>query len=129
MAIDVVWDDDSQSILRWDFSADWSWDEYQLAFDRSLEMVSSVSHRVDVIPNVIETQKLPAGALAQFKRVYDNSPDNTHLILITGGNSFVNAVIKTFARVYRIPTWRTARTLADAREMIRQDRQQMPGGE
>ena len=123
MGIAVSWDDDAQSIIRWEFEADWNWNEFHLAFDRSLEMAKSVPYRIDVIPNVTHTDKLPAGALGQFKRIYDNSPENTRLIVITGGNRFVNTVIKTFAAIYRIPTWRTVKTLEDARALIRHDRE------
>ena len=34
-----------------------------------------------------------------------------------------NTVIKTFAAIYRIPTWRTVKTLEDARALIRHDRE------
>ena len=123
MGIQVVWDDEGRSIIRWEFQATWDWDDFQRACDRSLEMARSVDYRIDVISYTSDTEKLPPGTLTHFKRVYDEHPENTHLIVITGGNVFVNSAIKMASRVYRIPSWRTAKTLEEARDTITQDRQ------
>ena len=122
MGINVLWDDERQSIIRWDFEANWDWSEFRKAFEISLEMANSVEHRIDVIPDTSNTEYMPPGALAQFKHISDNVPDNTHLIIITGGNTLTNIMIQTFAKIWRISTWRTAKTLAEAHEIISQNR-------
>ena len=122
MGIGVVWDDEQQSIIRWDFEANWDWSEFREAFEISLEMASGVEYRIDIIPYTANTEYMPPGALSQFKRISDNVPDNTHLIVITGGDILANVMIQTFAKIWRASTWRTARTLEEARDIITQDR-------
>ena len=123
MGIQVVWDDEAKSILRWDFETDWGWDDFRRAFEKSVDMGGDVGYRVDVIPYAGAIQQLPMGALREFQRIERNLPDNTGLIVITGGNTFTNAIINVFAKVNRINTWMTAKTLEDARAIIARDRE------
>jgi len=122
MAINVVWDDDLQTILRWDFEQDWTWEDFHAAFDQSVKIAGSKKERVDVIPYLAQSKLVPPNTLMQFNRVSRLSPPNTNLIVITGGTTLVNAMISMFRSVYRVNTWRTAATLEDARAIITQDR-------
>ncbi|MBL8166183.1 MAG: hypothetical protein JNJ61_29640 [Anaerolineae bacterium] len=58
----------------------------------------------------------------QFNRVARQQPENTILIVITGGSKLDNAMINLFRRAYRVNNWRLAGTIEEARASIYQDR-------
>lgn len=122
MGIQVVWDDPEKTILRWDFDPEWTWDDFWAAFDESVRLGDGYTHRVDVMPNVTNTKQLPIGALGAFKRVDSRKPDYTRLVVVAGPDTVTSLLIKTFAQVNRIDSWRTAKTLDEARAIIHKDR-------
>ena len=123
MAIHVLWDDAEQSIIRWDFDSEWDWNDFWNAFAESIRMGEGYTRRVDVIPNVTNTKRLPIGALGAFKSVDSKLPDFTKLVVIAGPDSITRTIIKTFAQINRIDSWRTAITVDEARAIIMKDRQ------
>ncbi|MBZ0279859.1 MAG: hypothetical protein K8L97_03905 [Anaerolineae bacterium] len=122
MGIEVSWDDAEESIIRWDFGETWNWDDFQNAFEQSLQLALKADHRIDVIPNLSYSKVVPPSALTQFNRIQRQMPDNTTLIVITGGSVFDNAIISAFRAAYRVESWRTARTIDEARIIIHQSR-------
>ncbi len=122
MGIHVVWDDAEQSIIRWDFDPEWDWNEFWSAFNTSIQMAEGYTRRVDVIPNVTNTKRLPIGALGAFKTVDTKMPDFTKLVVVAGSDSVTRLMIKTFAQINRIDSWRTATTVEEARAIIAADR-------
>lgn len=126
MTIHVVWDDAEQSIMRWDFDPEWDWSDFWSAFTESVHMTEDYTRRVDVIPNVTNTKRLPIGALGAFKTIDTKMPDFTKLVVIAGPDSITRTIIKTFAQINRIDSWRTATTVEEARALIIRDRQQNP---
>lgn len=123
MGITVHWDDDAQTIIRWDFENHWTWDEFREAFDESRRMIENITHRVDVIPNVTQTPHLPIGALAEFKRLDRQLPDTVKLIVVAGSFALARPIIALFKKVYRARSWHTAESVEAARAYILTDRQ------
>ena len=126
MGIQVVWDDAEQTIIRWDFDPEWDWNDYWEAFSESIRIGEGYTKRVDVIPNITRTKRLPIGALGAFKSVDTRLPDFVKLVVVAGSNSMTRMMIKTFAQINRIDSWRTAITLEEARAIIAEDRQTQP---
>ena len=126
MGIQVVWDDSEQTIIRWDFDSDWDWSDFWNAFSESIRIGEGYTKRVDVIPNVTHTKRLPIGALGAFKSVDTRLPDFVKLVVVAGSDSMTRMMIKTFAQINRIDSWRTATTLEEARAIIAEDRQRNP---
>ena len=123
MAIRVLWDDAEESIIRWDFDLEWDWNDFWNAFAESIRMGEGYARRVDVIPNVTKTKGLPIGALGAFKSADAKMPDFTKLVVVAGSDSVTRMIIRTFAQMNRIDTWRTAATVDEARAIIMKDRQ------
>ncbi len=126
MGIQVVWDDAEQTIIRWDFEPEWDWSDFWEAFSESIRIGEGYTKRVDVIPNVTHTKRLPIGALGAFKSVDTRLPDFVKLVVVAGSDSMTRMMIKTFAQINRIDSWRTATTLEEARAIIAADRQNNP---
>jgi hypothetical protein len=123
MGIQVVWDDVGQTIIRWDFDKEWDWNDFWAAFDSSIRMAGSSTYRMDVIPNVTNSKRLPIGALGAFKSIDTKLPEFTKLVVVAGPDSITSVMIKTFAQINRIDSWRTAKTVDEARVIILKDRQ------
>lgn len=123
MGIQVVWDDAEQTIIRWDFDAEWDWNDFWDAFAKSIRLGEGYTKRVDVMPNVTQTKRLPIGALGAFKSADAKLPDFVKLVVVAGSDSMTRLMIKTFAQINRIDSWRTASTLDEARAIIQSDRQ------
>ncbi len=124
MGIQVVWDDVEQSVIRWDFGKEWDWNDFWEAFAESMRMGEGYTRRVDIIPNITNTNVLPIGALGAFKTVDTKLPDFVRLVVIAGTDSMTRLMIKTFSQLNGIQTWRTAATLGEARAIILKDRAQ-----
>ena len=123
MAIHVMWDDAEQSIIRWDFDPEWDWNDFWEAFAESIRMGEGFTRRVDVIPNVTNTKRLLIGALGAFKSADSKLPDFVKFIVVARSDSITRTIIKTFAQINRIDSWRTATTVDEARALIMDDRQ------
>ncbi|MDX2075642.1 MAG: hypothetical protein SFZ02_04380 [bacterium] len=123
MSIDVSWDDEAKTIIRWDFSEKWTWDEFHEAFRVSIEMNIGINYRVDVIPNATQSPHMPLGALSEFRRLDEQLPKNVKLIVVAGSSPFTRSMIELFGKIYRAQSWRTAKSLAEARDHIARDRQ------
>lgn len=122
MGINVVWHDAEETIIRWDFEREWDWVDFHNAFKRALELSESVDRRVDVIPYVGDTDKVPPGLLTHFKSIENRMPDNVGMIIVTGAPTLTKVIIQTFNRLYRIKRWTTASTMDDALNMITESR-------
>lgn len=123
MGIQVVWDDVEQTIIRWDFDTEWDWNDFWDAFAESIRLGEGYTKRVDVMPNVTQTKRLPIGALGAFKSADAKLPDFVKLVVVAGSDTMTRLMIKTFAQINRIDSWRTASTLDEARAIIQSDRQ------
>lgn len=67
MAMDVMWSDSEQTLLKVRIYGDVSWDQYHDVCDRAAKMMESVSHRVDII--FTAEVDVPSGnPLPHFKR-------------------------------------------------------------
>lgn len=119
----VDWDDVEKTIIRWTLQDGWTWEMYWKAFAQSNHLNEGNKQRVDVIVDATTTHHLPIGALGAFRSLDSRLTDNVRLIVIAGGSSLANAVIQMMARVYRIDSWRVAKSLELAYQLIAADRQ------
>lgn len=123
MSIVVYWEDEAQTIIRWDFDEKWSWDDFHEAFRISLVMGENIQHRVDVLANAVKSPNMPMGALAEFKRLDRQLPAFVKLIVVAGSSPFTRSMIELFGKIYRAQSWRTATSVDMARDYILTDRQ------
>ena len=59
MPVRVYWEDDSHTLVRYEFEGNWTWDELYPAYYQAIEMEKSVTHRVDVIMDMRQAGKDP----------------------------------------------------------------------
>jgi hypothetical protein len=101
MKVQVAWDNDEQTIIRYTFEANWDWKDLYTAMDEASHIIQGVSHRVDVLMDLSQANLIPKNAISQIKRGYDNpkSP-NIGLTVIVTPNSFMNAMVSMAKKIW-----------------------------
>lgn len=120
--IQVVWDNEAQTIIRCDFEEGWSFNDLLALLDQIYQMMESVDTEAYVIFNLLEANSLPSVKLLNFKaatiKVHPRVKmfiDVTHSILIT-------TLTDLFKRAYRDTVKiHVVRTLQEARIFIDED--------
>jgi hypothetical protein len=124
MSITAIWDNPEQTILRYTFRENWTWDELFEAIEKGRAMQDGVQHRVDIILDMSRGIKMPGGAIAQFKRVAGVMHPNTGIRVMVTQDRAVLALFDVFARLYRTAAerYRITRTLESAYAIIAEQR-------
>ena len=128
MPIEIVWDNDQNTTLRYDVSGKWTWDELWAARDKVFALMdSAAASRVDAIIHFKDGMNLPSDAMAQLKQLRENPHAKAGLTVMIGANMFMRTLFGTFTKVYNSTTGHSvdflyAKTLPEARELIAQDR-------
>src|SRR5262245_22756963 len=100
MSVSANWDNEQQTIIRYSFDGNWTWNEFYAAVNQSHALQDSVSHRVDVILDLGESYVVPEGALMQMRRLAGINHPNTGVRIIVSRNSTLSVLFDTFTRVY-----------------------------
>lgn len=125
MKINVVWDNEEKTIVRYDYGKGWTWDDFWVASGTSNQMLASVDHKVDFITSFVDSTPPSIGAFAQFKRAQDTFPDNGGVVVIVGGGAMVSGLVTTFSKVYKkfSDNLLVAKTVDEARVMLAERQQ------
>lgn len=101
MSISVTWDNQAKTIIRYDFAGKWNWYGYEMAVGEAFGMMESVSHPVDFIFNMQNSQPLPEGATFYLKRTLELSPSGQSVIVIAHADKSAQATVSLFRRIYK----------------------------
>lgn len=120
MNIQVGWDNDEKTVIRYDYGKGWTWDDFRNAVDTSNKMFAEVEHTVDLIANFEKGTAPPMGALGRFKYAQDTMPKNGGTIVVVGGGFFISTLVSAFSRIYKgmSDNLMVADSLDDARKRI-----------
>ena len=129
MPIDVNWDDDAQTVIRYEFWSPWTWNEYRQAIDRAWELAGSVSHPTDTITDMSASRLLPEGLFRNVKQSVVEIPESTQTVVLVGGGLFVETMLNVIKSVYRNAASKffVVETVEEARVLIQQ-RREAPNG-
>jgi hypothetical protein len=120
MPVQVSWDDDAQTIIRWDYAGKWAWTEVSSAFEQVNQMMRSVQHPVSIIHDLTQSAGLPGGALANAHRFTAALPENWDISIVVGSGDFTEAMLNIFRKIYAKlgERYKTAATVDEARAII-----------
>ncbi|MCL4246717.1 MAG: hypothetical protein KJ065_01055 [Anaerolineae bacterium] len=120
MPILVGWDDKESSIILWNYTQEWTWQESVEAAEQTQILRQSVNKRsIVVILNMEFVQTIPRDSIRNMRRLLHNLQGGDCVILC-GSNSAVN-VITSFLRtlfqneadrILMVASLEEARTLA-----------------
>ena len=131
MPIDVAWDDETCTIIRYTFTTPWTWNDYRQAIDKGWELAKSVDHPTDTITDMSQSRLWPDGIFNNIRKSVVEIPDTTQSVVLVGGGMFVEMAISVLRRVYRSPGARflTAKSVDEARQLIQQRRDEQAKSE
>lgn len=123
MSINVYWDNDELSVLRYDFYGNWNWEDLSFANVLAFRMMARVEHEVNVIFNMEHSETLPVGALNGIRQMFDNAPYNMGTVVLTHGGTVAEYTFEMLSAFEDSLGTRLAiaDTLATARDMFSAD--------
>jgi len=124
MGVNVSWDSEDKTRLRYDFEGQWTWPEFRTSASVAFAMTRSVEHKVDTISYFHPGAVLPPDAFFQFRRAMYEAPKNRGTQVIVGGTTFITTMVSVFSRLYKQFGERlmTAESLEDARRLLDEKR-------
>jgi hypothetical protein len=100
MAIQTQWDDEQQQLIRVEVEGRWSWDELQMALECTIEMMDSVSHKVDFIIDVSRSSLIPGGATQAAQSVATpETHRNEGVKVVVGANALMRIGYEAYRRI------------------------------
>jgi hypothetical protein len=122
MPVQISWDNDEQTILRWDMTNPLTAADFFSAQDETFKIGES-DNPFDILVVLAPDLQLPPGFISTLSaggsRVQRFAPQaNDALIVIVGQSTATKLFLDLFLKLGRTPNWRTATTPADARRVI-----------
>lgn len=95
MNIQVVWDNDTKTILRYVYQRDWNWTDFHTAAKEAYAMLDAIDHKANVIMDFQNASLIPKGAITQVQRAFStprHANINTTVIVGANANTFLQAI-------------------------------------
>jgi hypothetical protein len=122
MSVNVVWDNPEQTVLRYTFEGQWTWDEYFPVLMQGREKMGTVSHYVSIINDMLGTQHVPPAFLTNARSVIHKRPKNTGLAVFVSKQMMFTALHRVLIKFDPLihANYLLTPTLEEARTKIRQ---------
>lgn len=123
MPITVSWDDEQQSMIRWDFSGDWSWADSSSAADTTRKLLAATPEQslIAILFDLATMQAIPRDSLRNMRQLL-HGLRTQDIVIVCGDSVAVNVMIAFLRSIYRGDANHlyVATTLAAGRQMARQ---------
>jgi hypothetical protein len=104
-SVEIKWDNEEKTILRYNFSGDWTWDEYLERLNEGRSMMADINHPVCVLNDMQKMGKLPPNFASTAKSVISSRPKNTGLAIFLTSNAFFKVMYRVLAQLIpNVPT-------------------------
>jgi hypothetical protein len=100
MSVRVRWYNVEQTIIYYQFSGIWTWEEFGAAFKQVAIMMQPLDYKVDFIIDMRYCNFLPAGILSKMRSMAEISSEQRGITVLVGMKPFMMAVVKTFLYIY-----------------------------
>ncbi len=102
MAISVQWDNNEQTIVRFEYEGNWDWEGFYKYIGEANEMMDTVPHPVVSIVDMSKTNHMPPNAIAHIRRIVDVSKEhnNSNISVFVGAGRFAEMLFSTLQKVY-----------------------------
>jgi hypothetical protein len=103
MSITVSWDDDAQTILRWNFVGIWTWDEFEHELAATARRMEAVPYPVSAICDMTCSGPLPVtgSAISHMWQARQLAQEQLTTAIFVGSSAHVRAIIGLFCTIYR----------------------------
>jgi hypothetical protein len=130
MSVQVVWDNEERTIIRYIIAGKWTWGEMLEVVQISNSWLDEVSHPIHFIHDMSEGKAIPAGAITQLRHFIGKEHPLTGMsVMVDAQNStmmiFARSLLNMVYKIYQ-PKWPFlfVDTLDEARTVLaKQDNQ------
>lgn len=122
MGIEIVWDNDEKTILRYIFDTHWTWDDFYTAKAEAYRQIDTVPHKVGVIFDAPEKITLPANMITHSKSAVSKTHDNTAIVVVVVTNLYLRTMLTLVMKLSKkaAETMRLVSSLDEARTLVYQ---------
>lgn len=94
MPIDVAWDNEAKTVLRYDIGEYWNWDDFPTALRKAERMRAEVPHSLDLIIAAQDGMRPPLGfpLSSLIDRTLRSAPDSASIAVFVGNDHFRNTM-------------------------------------
>lgn len=100
MPVQLKWWDDTETILHYQFSDPWDWNEYDTTLRQGRAWMKTKTHYVGVLNDMAQTTRLPTSLLSKARGYISTKPKNTGLVVYATENRFIVMMFQMFSKVY-----------------------------
>jgi hypothetical protein len=102
MSIELHWDNDQQTVMRCDFSADWTWDELFAALEQVRQIASGREDKIGAIIDVSSEAGLPGGLGAEALQHVETmlaagAEEKRGPVVVAGASPFLKSLVEILA--------------------------------
>lgn len=132
MNIEVLWDDEAKTAIRYVYKEAWDWNDYYAAINAADQLLDCVSYQVAAIHDFRSASMLPKGAITHMQKGFAAKRHrNLGMLVFVGANMFIQSIERVGRKLApsMANKWdiRFARSLEEAREIARQYRRENKG--
>lgn len=123
MGVKLSWDNKEKTIIRYDFTEPWTWDDFRAALDADDEMIESVDHVVHLLYDMMNIRSAPPNMLAKLPQIVNVINPRLGLIVIAANYVWIQSIGEIFYKSYGrsiegLKGLKIARSLDEARQVI-----------
>lgn len=102
MSIEIQWENEEKTIIRWIFSGDFTWEDYDEGDRKLAGMIADIDHNFATIFDLSQMTTLPRYAVSQYPKLVRDVPARQETLIIISLNRLVRSLGRIFTRVYRM---------------------------
>jgi hypothetical protein len=121
--IEVIWDNDEKTILRWDFYPGWTWNDVPAAAKQTQEHLAGIEHEVSIIYNSNKTAIPMDNALQNLRFLMQREPTYRGMTVIANTSGFGIQLVQIIMKVFRVREGKLifAESVEHAREQLKKN--------
>ncbi|MFN8527638.1 MAG: hypothetical protein U0670_03400 [Anaerolineae bacterium] len=100
MPVNGEWLDEARTIWQYNFIGRWTWEEFYAVSTRMHEEFRTLEHRIDMIANFEQSERIPAGAISEVSNITQTAPPNWGCAVVIGANMLIRSLVSVFGRVF-----------------------------
>ncbi len=102
MGVQVQWDNPQKTILRYDFTGRWTWDEFYAAYNIAKILLSTTPHKVYFILHPLDDisrRHTPPNAMSHMISIWRRTAPNAGKTVSVGGSMFSRTLFGMASKV------------------------------
>jgi hypothetical protein len=106
MGVIVEWANTEHTVILWTITGQWTWTQFDAAYDKMKEMAGSVNHSIDGIYDLRQSILIPADVTTHVKFAFPYRPPNLRHIIAVGLDSYIQLLWNTLTTIPSLRQWR-----------------------